>query len=203
MKKRIAIVTAALMALAAFAAPAAFADETEAVAGSTSDNPIVFDYHDIDETVYEGQWWDTGLGFDMYLPADWVDADLTEEMVEAGVVHIYGEDGGGANCTIVCTELPAEAADTYDIDQLGTELAASNTAAMFADLSGIPSVVFANDETCISGFAMLTGDGYMIQGVISAPSDDQYEEYGPVFENITMSISPTVAEAETEAAQTE
>ncbi len=201
MRKQVAIVTAALMAMTVFAAPAAFADETEAGVGSTSDNPIVFDYHDIDETVYEGQWWDTGLGFDMYLPADWVDADLTEEMVEAGVVHIYGEDGGGANCTIVYTELPAEVADTYDIDQLGTELAASNTTAMFADLSGIPAVIFENDETCISGFSMLTEDGYMIQGVISAPSDDQYEEYGPVFGNITMSISPTETEAETEAAE--
>ena len=39
----------------------------------------------------------------------------------------------------------------------------------------------------------------MIQGVISAPSDDQYEEYGPVFGNITTSISPT----ETEEASTE
>ena len=201
MKKRIAIVTAAMMALTAFAAPAAFAEETEAGLVNTSDTPVVFDYHEIDETVYEGQWWDTGLGFDMYLPADWVDADLTEEMTQAGVVHIYGEEGGGANCTIVRTEIPEEAVDTYNIDQLGAELAASNTTTLFADLSGIPAVVFENDETFISGFAMLTGDGYLINGVITAPSDDQYEEYGPVFGNITMSISPTQTEAETEAAE--
>jgi hypothetical protein len=192
MKKRIAIMTAVMMA--ALAAPAVFAEETEAGIGTTSDNPIVFDYNDVDASVYEGQWWDTGLGFDMYLPADWIDADLTEEMVESGLVHIYGEDGGGANCTIICTALPEEVADTYDIDQLGAELAESNTTALFADLSGIPAVVFENDETCISGFSMLTDDGYLIQGVISAPSDDEYEEYGPVFMNITTSISPTVSE---------
>lgn len=199
MKKHIAVVTAAMMVLTSLAAPAVFADAAEAEAGSTSDNPIVFDYHDIDETLYEPQWWDTGLGFDICLPADWVDAELTQEMVDAGVAHIYGEDGGGANCTIVVTELPAEAVDTYDIDQLGKEMAENSTLAMYADLSGIPAVIFENDETCISGFAMLTDDGRMIQGVISAPTDEQYEEYGPVFGNITMSISPTETAADSDA----
>lgn len=193
MKKRIAMMTAAMMTMSVLFAPAVFAEGSEA--GSTSDNPVVFDYkQDVSEDVYEGQWWDTGLGFDIYLPADWVDSDLTEEMVEAGVVHIYGEDGGGANCTITCTEIPAEVADTYDINALGEELASVNTTAMYAELSGIPAVIYANDEACISGFAMLSGDGYLLQGVISAPSDDQYEEYGPVFENITASISPTESE---------
>lgn len=95
MKKRIAGVTAAMMVVAAIAAPAVFAEETEAGLGlvNTSDEPVVFDYHDVDDSVFEGQWWDTGLGFDLCLPADWIDNDLTEEMTEAGVVHIYGEEG--------------------------------------------------------------------------------------------------------------
>ena len=110
MKKRIAGVTAAMMVVAAIAASAVFAEETEAGLGlvNTSDEPVVFDYHDVDDSVFEGQWWDTGLGFDLCLPADWIDNDLTEEMTEAGVVHIYGEEGGGANCTIVYTALPEE-----------------------------------------------------------------------------------------------
>ena len=196
MKKRIAMITAAMMVIAALSAPAAWADETEAAVGSTPDNPIPFDFHDVDDTVFEGQWWDTGLGFDICVPADWVDADLTEEMAEAGVVHIYGEDGGGANCTIVSTELPAEAAGTYDIETLGTDLAASATTVAFADLSGIPAVIFENDESCVSGFSMLSDDGYLIQGVISAPSDEEYEEYGQIFANIITSISPTLNEEE-------
>ena len=197
MKKRIAVLTAAVMISAALAAPAVYADETEVT--NTSDNPIEFSYEDVDDSIFEGQWWDTGLGFDICLPKDWIDNELTEEMLAAGLVHIYGEEGGGANCTITYTALPEEVADTYDIDQLGAELAESNTAALFADLSGIPAVIFENDETCISGFAMLDGNGNLIQGVISAPSDDQYEEYGPVFMNITTSISPTVTdEASTE-----
>ena len=69
MKKRIAGVTAAMMVVAAIAAPAVFAEETEAGLGlvNTSDEPVVFDYHDVDDSVFEGQWWDTGLGFDRFL----------------------------------------------------------------------------------------------------------------------------------------
>jgi len=196
MKKQIALMTTAVIAITLLAAPSVFAEE--AGAGSTSDNPVVFDYKDVDESVYEAQWWDTGLGFDICLPADWIDNDLTDEMTESGVVHIYGEEGGGANCTIVYTELPEEVVDTYDINQLGTEIAASNTTALFADLSGIPAVVFENDETFVTGFSILTDDGCLIQGVISAPSDDQYDEYDPVFKNIITSISPTETETEAE-----
>lgn len=198
MKKRLAMITAAMMAVAALSAPAVFAGETEAASGSTSEDPVEFSYMDVDDSIFDCQWWDTGLGFDICVPADWVDADLTQEMVDAGVIHIYGEDGGGANCTITCTELPAEVADTYDIDQLGADLAATCTSAMFADLSGIPAVVYENDEAHVSGFGFLSDDGYLIQGVISAPSDDEYEEYGPSILNIITSISPSMEQPSTE-----
>ena len=58
MKKRIAGVTAAMMVVAAIAASAVFAEETEAGLGlvNTSDEPVVFDYHDVDDSVFEGQW---------------------------------------------------------------------------------------------------------------------------------------------------
>ena len=203
MKRHITMITTAMMTMSVLMAPAVWADETEATIVNTPDNPVTFDYHDVDDTVFEGQWWDTGLGFDICVPADWVDADLTEEMAEAGVVHIYGEDGGGANCTIVCTEIPEEEAAAYDIERLGNELAPSATTLLYADLSGIPAVVFENDETCVSGSSMLSDDGYLIQGVITAPSDEEYEEYGPVFANITTSISPTVSGEESTEASTE
>ena len=167
--------------------------------GSTVDNPVVFNYaEDIDESVYDGMWVDTGLGFDVYLPDDWDVSEVTEEMVDAGVVFVAGEDEetGGANMVITLTELPEEAAG-YDVEQLGVELAQNNTTALYADLSGLPAVIFENDETEISGFAMLTENGYLITGVISA-AEGMYEEYGPYFMNMTASISPSEDEAMTE-----
>jgi hypothetical protein len=82
MKKRIAVILAALMMTAAVA-PAVHAEETP---GSTPENAIEMSYKDIDESVYEGAWVETGIGFDLYLPVDWVLHEVTEEEAEAQIV---------------------------------------------------------------------------------------------------------------------
>ena len=200
MKKQIALVMATMMTVAAVA-PMAYAEaETEAMPGSTIETAIAFDYHDIDEDVYEGAWVETGLGFDMYLPADWVLTEISDEEAEAGLAFRAGEDGGGANVCITCTEIPEEVADTYDYDAMKAEYDASVTTALFMDLNGIPAVGFDNDDAKVSGFSILPGNGLVITAVIAPPSDDEYEDYGPYFKNMFMSVSPTEA-AETEAAE--
>lgn len=185
MKKKMAVFLAGVLALAGVA-PVVMAEEG---AGATSDNPVKFSYEDIDESVYEGEWVETGLGFDVYLPTEWVNVEIDDEMYEAGLVFQAGEEGGGANLTITSIPLPDEVKETYTIDTLGTELAASNTQAMFADLNGFPAVVFDNDTNKTGGFCMLTEDSCLITGVISPPSDDAYEDFGPYFMNIIMSVS--------------
>lgn len=201
MKKRIALMTTAVMVVATIAVPAVFANQTDEAAGSTVDNPIVFDYQDIDESIYEGKWFDTELGFEVYLPADWEESEVTDEMAEAGLVFIAGEneETGGANLVITYTEVPEEVKESYDLEQLGLELAETNTTAMYADLNGIPAVIFENDETQVNGFAFLTSNGFVISGVISASPEIGYEEYGPYIMNMTMSISPTESDTEAES----
>ena len=189
MKKALCVAMAIMMT--AGMAVAVNAEE----AGSTPDNPVSFDYHDLDPEVYEGAWVDTGLGFDMYLPADWAVEEITDEMVEAGVVFVAGSEETGANTVITFTEIPEEAGD-YDMEKLGAELAASNSVAMFVDLSGIPAVIFENEESESDGFAMLTDGGYLISGVISGPRDVAFEDNDPLFQNIITSISPTEEETE-------
>jgi hypothetical protein len=193
MKKRLAAVLATVMVMSAIT-PAVYAEE--ATAGSTPDNPVEFSYEDIDATVYDGAWFETGLGFDVYLPEDWEEVEITDEMAGAGLMFMAGEPGGGANIAITATEIPAEQVDTYDIGQLGEELAASTSTAMYADLSGIPAVIFENEEAKTSGFSTVAA-GYVITGVISAPSDDQYEEFAPYFMNILTSVSLTPEEDST------
>ena len=191
----------ATMLTAAAIAPCAYAEaETEAVPGSTADFPIAFDYHDIDPDVYEGAWVSTGLGFDLYLPSDWVLTDISDEEAAAGLVFRAGEEGGGANVCVTCTAIPEEAVDTYDLEALKAELDATVSEAFFLDLNGIPAVGFDSDETHLSGFSILPGDGTLIQGVVAPPSDEEYEAFTPYFQNIFMSVSPT-EEAETEAAE--
>ena len=193
MRKRLAAVLAAMMVVSAIS-PAVYAED--ATAGTTPDNPVEFSYEDIDETVYDGAWFETGLGFDVYLPEEWEEVDITDEMAEAGLMFMAGEPGGGANIAITAAEIPADQADSYDIEQLGEELAGTVTTAMYADLSGIPAVIFENEETKVSGFSTVVA-GYIVTGVISAPSDDEYEEYGPHIMNIITSVSLTPDEDST------
>lgn len=193
MRKRLAAVLAAMMVVSAVS-PAVYAED--ATVGTTPDNPVEFSYEDIDETVYDGAWFETGLGFDVYLPEEWEEVDITDEMAEAGLMFMAGEPGGGANIAITAAEIPADQTDSYDIEQLGEELAGTVTTAMYADLSGIPAVIFENEETKVSGFSTVVA-GYIVTGVISAPSDDEYEEYGPHIMNIITSVSLTPDEDST------
>ena len=189
MKKALCVAMALAMTVGMSAA--VFADETE----SAQEGVVKFSYQDIDPDVYEGAWFSTGLGFDMYLPADWEVAELTDDMVEAGVAFVAGNEEDGANTVITYTQVPEEAGD-YDMDALGEEIAAANTTAVYADLNGIPAVIFENEESEVDGFAMLAEGGYVISGVISAPADVEFADYDPFFQNIIMSISPTEAETE-------
>lgn len=188
MKRTISTALALLMTVSM--ASAAWAEED--AAGSTPDNPVVFDYADIDESVYDGVWVDTELGFDVFIPEDWDVSEITDEMAESGIAFVAGEDEetGGANMVITVTELPEDQA--YDLETLGEELAGSMTSAMYADLNGIPAVIFENEDTETSGFAIPIDDedgSYLVTGVISGP-EGGYEEFSPSILNMIMSVSP-------------
>lgn len=184
-KKSVLAFLLVLALVAGCMSAAAYADGEE---GSTPDNPVYLDYHDMDPSVYDGVWMSTGLGFDVYLPEDWVLVEITKEQADAGLVFMAGEEGGGANMSVTLTPTPAG----YGMEQLGQELAASATTAMYANLNGLGAVVFENDDTKVTGYCMLTEDNDLITGVMSAPSDDQYDAYTPWLKNMLLSVSPTV-----------
>ena len=184
MNKKIIALILILALAASLITTAAYAE------GETADAPVKLDYHDIDASVYEGAWVTTGLGFDVYLPVDWILVNITEEQAAAGLAFQAGEEGGGANMTVTKMEAPKD----YSLDQLAKEMAAATTTALYADMNGIPGVIFDNLETMVSGFSMLTDSGAVITGVVSAPSDDQYEAYSPYIKNMILSVSPSVPE---------
>jgi hypothetical protein len=203
-KKVVAISLSALMTFS-FAGPA-FAEE-EAVMGATPDTAIEFTYEDIDVDVYDGDWVETGIGYDVYLPTDWVLTEIADEEAEQGLVMRAGEEGGGANMTVVCQELPAEAA-AYDLETLGADLAQTYTeSCAFADINGILGVVYDDTTNFVSGFTTLEeyedGSKYIVSFVVAPPSNDEYESYSPAIGNMIRSISYTVYEDESGAESAE
>ncbi len=78
-KKSILAVVLVLTLLAGLMTTAAYAD------GESADAPIKMDYHDMDNSVYEGAWVSTGLGFDLYLPVDWILVNIPAEQAAAGL----------------------------------------------------------------------------------------------------------------------
>ncbi len=202
-RKALAITLSALMTFSF--AGAAFAED-EALPGSTPETAVEFSYEDIDVDVYDGAWVETGIGYDVYLPTEWVLNEVTDEQAEQGLVMMAGEEGGGANMTVVSQVLPAEAAD-YDLETLGADMAKTYPDCIYADCNGIVGVAFDDSTNCVSGFATLEeyedGSKYLVTFVISPHSNEEYEEFSPAIANMISSISYTLYEDESGAESAE
>ena len=151
--------------------------------GTSSDNPVPFDYHNVDTSVYDGTWVDTGLGFDVYVPSDWEILDIPEEAAAKGLVFGVGEPGAGKNLMVTAAELPD---DTYSLENAMEELSPNYQYIYYADLSGIPAIYFEDDADAVCGFCFIS-DGYLISGVSGDAND-------PTIQNIIVSVSPTEAD---------
>ena len=152
--------------------------------GTSLDNPVPFDYHNVDASAYEGVWVETGLGFDVYVPNDWEVLDIPEEAAAQGLVFGVGEPGGGNNLMVTAIALSD---DTYDLESAMAELSPNYQYIYYADLSGIPAICFEDDTNDVCGFCFIS-DGYLISGVSSGDAGD------PTIQNIIISVSPTEAE---------
>lgn len=193
MKKAMAIMLATALTFSATVAPV-LADDAEV--GTSRDNPIVLTYNDMDPDLYAGAWFDTGIGFEVYLPEEWVEVEVTEENAAAGLLYMAGQDGGGANFTMTYAQVP----EGYTEDQLYEELKASMTSAYYCDLNDLPVILFENEESAVSGFSLVVDD-MAYTAVMSAPSDDEYEEFSPVIANAIMSFSVILEDNATSSAE--
>ena len=153
--------------------------------GTSLDNPVPFDYHNVDTTVYDGTWVNTGLGFDVYVPSDWEVLDIPEDAAAQGLVYGVGEPDGGKNLMVTAVELPD---DTYSLENAMEELSPNYQYIYYADLSGIPAIYFEDSENALCGFCFIS-DGYLISGASGDASD-------PTIQNVIISVSPTEEEAE-------
>lgn len=78
MKKRVLALMMAGMMVFGGTMPVFAEADTDTETEAQSEEPIVWSYEDIDPDVYDGEWFSFEYGFDLYLPTDWEEADISD-----------------------------------------------------------------------------------------------------------------------------
>lgn len=133
MKKVLALVLALVMALSL---TSVFAEAAEVVA-----------YEDL----FDGVWVQFEDGFELYLPAEWVEYETTPEMNAEGIFYMCGSEDAAYTCTLAWTALEEETS----VEEAYEALAATYPGAELIEVNGIALIVFADLENSLLNFVAL------------------------------------------------
>ena len=133
MKKFLALVLCLMMActLCAAVAESADVDESSDVAESS----------DMEE-LFDGAWVQFEDGFELYLPADWVEFETTEEMNAKGIFFIAGTEDMSYSCTLAWQPLEAECT----LEELQPTMAAKYPDAEVVEVNGVGLIAYTDAE---------------------------------------------------------
>lgn len=172
---------ATLLVITILCFASAYAETTE-----TTIPEIVFD-----ETTaaYEGTWltFDDD-GFMVYLPSDWIDADVTDEMAASGTYYAATSADGAYAMTVSYAE--TEATTNDEIAAQLTEAGYENVTQL--NLNGIDVVGYDITEQDVSGMTFADGAGGMYIFSFMPSSDEAFAAIG---QTIVSSLSPIEPEA--------
>lgn len=187
----IVLLAALIAALACTAAAEAVLDAlpgTEAPAGDTA--PAF----DEESAGYEGVWVDFEDGFRLYLPAEWVYYEITDEQSETGLFYRAGNNGTG-DASMGLAVSCAETEGIQDPQALAEAFAVAGFSAVSpVELNGIPAVSFENPEEDYRGVAFHhpTCSGYVMT-VYVAPLGEPGNAMSRLGRAILSSLSPRAA----------
>lgn len=105
------------------------------------------------EAPFEGVWVQFEDGFEVLLPADWLEIEVTEDMIASGIFYVACSPDG-AN-TVQMSWSALEAAMT--IEEVQAALALQYPDAQVIEFNGIGFVSFSDVENDIFGMAALDG----------------------------------------------
>jgi len=164
MKKILALVLSLMMI---FALTTAVAEQTPVVAI---------------EDLFEGVWVQFEDGFEFYLPADWYQAELTEEMNAKGIFYAAGTADFSYYCMLGWRPLAAE----YTVEQLQAELVVGYPDAAVVEVNGVGLVAYVDAENNLLNCIALdaTEPGYYM--FVFSPADD------PDFQTLAALIASTI-----------
>lgn len=166
--------------------------EAETETEAQSEDTIVWSYEDIDPDVYDGEWLAFDYGFDLYLPTDWTEAEIDES---SNIVYALNSPDEKMSMAITCNTAE-EMGTNAELDAVKKALEAQGfTGLADAEINGIQTVGFDDEDENVSGIAFVGESGNMYT-ILVGPLED--EESQKIAMNIFMSFSETETEAESD-----
>lgn len=179
---------AALMVITMLCFASAYAETAETT--ETAIPQIVFD-----ETTaaFEGTWVTfEDDGFMLYLPSDWIEVEITDEMAESGTYYAVTSADGAYAMTVSYAE--TEATTTDEIAAQLTEAGYENVSQ--ANLNGIDVVGYDITEQDVTGMTFADGVGGMYVFSFTPSSDEAFAVIGQTIVSSLSLIEPDATAAE-------
>lgn len=122
-----------------------------------------------EEKAFDGVWVQFPEGFELMLPSDWLQVELTAEMEQAGVFYCAASADGANTVQISWKELE----EGTGIDEIEAELAATYPDARQMVINGIATVAFTDKNSDVAGYAMLDSMKPGLYTFFMTPASDQ------------------------------
>lgn len=183
MKRTFAI----LMTLLMLFSTGAFAETTDTTAATATTIPeIVFDEA---TAAYQGTWLTfDDAGFMVYMPSDWKDVEVTDEMLASGTYYATTSADGAFAMTVSYSEKN----DVTTNDELAAKLTeAGYENVLQATINGIGVVGYDISAQDVVGMAFMDSEGGMYVFSFTPSSNDDFAAIG---QTIVSSLSPIPAE---------
>ena len=178
---------AACLPVTAFAA-----EETE----TASDEVLEVTMDMMDPDLYDGTWVPFEAGFDLYLPTDWNVLEVSEENAKNGMIFLVSPQENAEEAEAALSVQMNDVAGAELTDIAAEYEKAGFTGIGFANVNGLGCVLYDDESNDLQGVSFLGESGTMYT-IIMAPAES--EEYGPIWNNILFSLSPSEAEEEAAA----
>lgn len=136
------------------------------------------------EEAFEGVWVELEEGFQLYLPAEWLELEVTDEQAESGVIYSAASEDGALTFQLSWSALETETT----IDDLRSELAVDYADAEIVATENATLVRYTDTENDMNVYVMLDEADAGIYRLSFCPASD--EELSKTAEWIAASISP-------------
>ena len=168
MKKVLSLVLAAVMLFAL--SSAAFAADVELEC-------VELNYDAIEEVPYEGDWFTVCEAFDMYLPVDWHEIELTEEDNENGVIMIYCDEAEEHIVSVGFISADQIDSSITTLDEMAEVYMEDYDDVTMYSLNGIPAFGYTDEEEDAFYLYLPDDEGNVYMIVFYPVSDEEFIDW--------------------------